>query len=571
MTRKKVSIKRIASLVLVIVVTVVCACQVYLARSERFGSVVVGDVSGRFLSRHDVEAYIRSYVKSVVFESGNRSVTRDSISIGKTTDVNQTMSSVNLGGMERYIPFWGLYVMLRPTHITLRYAQDKEQLTRQAQKIAESLTTKPIDAHFVLKDGLLVIEPEKPGEAVVSTQIIESLEANPDLATKSIRLEPTAIQPTVSTEQLAPVAHTFKSIQDTDLVVRIDGQEYKLTKDQVVQLVSVDPEAGAQAVQINQQAVAELVAEWSKDVSATPGVTQVEYLDDEEVSRVVGPSGRSLDTDVVSAKLQAWLQKPTADPLEFTTDIIYPRIARTYTYSYSSAQLQAKLDAWTAKTPGSYRIAVRELGGRGREASVNAESPTVMASTYKIFLAYVAYKMAENNELSLDTILLGSRSISQCIEPMIVDSDNDCAIALGHKIGWAAADKVVKDAGFVGVKLNNYDEHGVMVDDKMVSGEQEARFLMQLSAGTLMNSDHTNELLGYMKRQVYRDGIPAGSNGSVVADKVGFLFGYYYHDVGIVYGEKSTYALVIMTEDAGGWTHIREAAQAVYDFMNADD
>lgn len=69
-----------------------------------------------------------------------------------------------------------------------------------------------------------------------------------------------------------------------------------------------------------------------------------------------------------------------------------------------------------------------------------------------------------------------------------------------------------------------------------------------------------------MKNQVYRNGIPAGSRGAVVADKVGFLDNY-LHDVGVVYGAKSTYAIVIMSEGSS-WSNIKDLSQAIYDFMN---
>lgn len=69
-----------------------------------------------------------------------------------------------------------------------------------------------------------------------------------------------------------------------------------------------------------------------------------------------------------------------------------------------------------------------------------------------------------------------------------------------------------------------------------------------------------------MKRQIYRSGIPAGSHGAAVADKVGFLDGY-LHDAGIVYSPKATYALVIMSSGSS-WSNISDLADAVYEFMN---
>jgi len=228
--------------------------------------------------------------------------------------------------------------------------------------------------------------------------------------------------------------------------------------------------------------------------------------------------------------------------------------------------LLAKLTYWLETHAGSYQVAIRELGGQGREASYNVSQQTVMASTYKTFLAFVAYKQAENGALDLNMGLVNGRNIEQCIEVMIVNSDNDCPIALGKHIGWAKVDEIIAANGFSNVRLNNYTAAGRLSGDKLVNAREQASFLAQLSEGVLINQANTARLLDYMKRQIYRAGIPAGSKGAVVADKVGFLEGY-LHDVGIVYGPKSTYALVIMSKGSS-WASISDLALAVYELMN---
>ena len=62
-----------------------------------------------------------------------------------------------------------------------------------------------------------------------------------------------------------------------------------------------------------------------------------------------------------------------------------------------------------------------------------------------------------------------------------------------------------------------------------------------------------DKLINAMRRNVYRQGIPAGSKGPV-ADKVGFLDAL-LHDAAIVYSPSGTYALAIMT-DGSSWAEI---------------
>ena len=63
-----------------------------------------------------------------------------------------------------------------------------------------------------------------------------------------------------------------------------------------------------------------------------------------------------------------------------------------------------------------------------------------------------------------------------------------------------------------------------------------------------------------MKRNVYRQGIPAGASGTV-ADKVGFLNGL-LHDAAIVYSPKGTYVLVILT-NGSSWANIAELTKKI--------
>lgn len=147
--------------------------------------------------------------------------------------------------------------------------------------------------------------------------------------------------------------------------------------------------------------------------------------------------------------------------------------------------MQAKLDAWIASHGGRYQVAIRELGGRGREASYNVAQQTIMASTYKTFLAFVAYKQAEAGALNLGTQLVNGKNIEQCIEVMIVVSDNTCAVKLGQHIGWAKVDQVIASAGFQGVVLNNYDSNGNLRGDKLVNAQEQAKFWRSFQAALL--------------------------------------------------------------------------------------
>ena len=85
-------------------------------------------------------------------------------------------------------------------------------------------------------------------------------------------------------------------------------------------------------------------------------------------------------------------------------------------------------------------------------------------------------------------------------------------------------------------------------------------FVGALQSGQLLNASSTTTLLNAMKRNVYRQGIPAGASGTV-GDKVGFLDAF-LHDAAVVYGSNGTYVLTIMTEGSS-WANIAELTRQI--------
>lgn len=208
-----------------------------------------------------------------------------------------------------------------------------------------------------------------------------------------------------------------------------------------------------------------------------------------------------------------------------------------------SDQLQAILDKWrTDYSIGTVGVYIKELGENKRTASLNASQKMEAASLYKMFMADYLYNNIDRGKLSFDTTLSGmSQTIGNCLKPMIVNSDNACGEGFGYSIGWPTLHNYVRAQGF---------NQTIMSPVNQTTASDTAKYLDLLYNGKLIkNSSYTNQLLGYMKVQIYRYGIPAGVPGQTVADKVGSNPGI-YHDAAIVYGPKSTYILSVMSKNS---------------------
>ena len=85
--------------------------------------------------------------------------------------------------------------------------------------------------------------------------------------------------------------------------------------------------------------------------------------------------------------------------------------------------------------------------------------------------------------------------------------------------------------------------------------------MASLATGQIsLNQSSQNRLIDALKRNEFRQGVPAGATGQV-ADKVGFLNGL-LHDAAIVYSPSGTYALSVMT-DGSSWAKIAELTREI--------
>lgn len=242
-------------------------------------------------------------------------------------------------------------------------------------------------------------------------------------------------------------------------------------------------------------------------------------------------------------------------------------VTSTSNFSNIDNVLQNKIRAWEASQSKDYRIAVRELTGQKRIASTHIFEKMPTASTYKLFVAYAVLHETEQGNLKLDRTLSSGDTVKSCIQKMIVLSDNPCGRSLGFLVGWESIEKLLESKGIKNTYLNNYDQNDQLLSaEKTSTAQAHSKFLQLLHKGELLNTTHTELLLDYMKKQQWRERIPAGVPEDItVADKPGFLPGM-QNDAAIVYGPKSTYILVVLSS-SNNPASLAEISSIIYDYL----
>lgn len=220
--------------------------------------------------------------------------------------------------------------------------------------------------------------------------------------------------------------------------------------------------------------------------------------------------------------------------------------------------LDEVISRWQSVHPGvKLGVMVKEIDGAGRQASSNENEQFFAASLYKLYIIHYLYDRIEQGSLESNSKLGTEKTVNECIDAMILVSDNVCAVGVANSVGWDTIDTFVHNKGFKNTSLRQ----GIV----RASAADTSEYMIRLQTGTLINSEHSAHLIDLMKRQIHRQAIPQGVTGTV-ADKSGY-YGISWHDTAIVYGPKSTYVLSILTSGSGA-QGVADLAKQISDYLN---
>jgi beta-lactamase class A len=221
------------------------------------------------------------------------------------------------------------------------------------------------------------------------------------------------------------------------------------------------------------------------------------------------------------------------------------------TYTRSQAGLQALLNDLVAGKDMSIKYVDLTSGW---SAGANANKESFMASTYKLFVVYSVLRRVDAGTMHMNDDVIGF-SLDTCLHKIIIDSNNECSIALAEKIGWTVVQNEGRALGASGL---NWSEtiNGTVSDAAVIP--------LKLARGEILSPASRTYLLDLMKAQRFRSGIPAGTPYAV-ADKVGFYEGW-LNDTGIVYAGATPYVLAIYS-NGQSWNTIADTTRRIEQLM----
>lgn len=177
----------------------------------------------------------------------------------------------------------------------------------------------------------------------------------------------------------------------------------------------------------------------------------------------------------------------------------------------------------------------------GKLYHYGVSDPFVAASTAKLLTATLFLSKVEHGSDSLSESVGGLSAQTQ-LQKMIEDSDNNAWNAFNNGIlGHSALQDYANSIGLAGYKA----------DGNTITADDMARLLEKLYTKQLLNAEHTNLLLSYMKSANENDYIPAAvPSGVTVYHKAGWLSDR-VHDAAVIDNGKRPYVLVIFSKARG--------------------
>ena len=496
-----------------------------------------------FKTREDIVALVQGSFDetSVSVVTGDKEYSDDLSVFGASIDSDQMASDLlSYPLVIRFLPLSVLWYHPQVERFALEFSDS--QLQEVAKQARDKLTSEPRNASLAIKDGELEVEAAANGRLVSVEMVLNAVKQSSYTAGKNnLSVQGERTIPRVSDESIAAVKKQAEDMLARRITIVVDNdREFTPSRENVAQWVTIKTDdKQAVSLVLSTGKIAEYLKTVNQKVQIKPGVTTVSLRDGKEQSRKKGSTGRAIPTTKSANKIRDQLMttQDEAVRVDLSQEKVEPTVKYTRSYSSSQAGLTAYVEYTTSGD--DIKIAVRQLNGDGYFSYGSAADSIPSASTYKLYVMLRLFDDINQGKRKWDDQIVDD-SLSTCFERMIVVSANNCAEELISQFGTQKLTDYLHGKGFSnGTGFNFSDATHTTAADLL-------KMLIGIENGSIVSGQNRNMLLEKMSRQIYRNGIPAGSAGTVY-DKVGFLWGY-NNDAAVVRHPQGTYALAVMTK-----------------------
>ncbi|MDO4872216.1 MAG: serine hydrolase [bacterium] len=455
----------------------------------------------------------------------------------------------------RFLPFSILFFEQDLKFGNINFNQEKLKDFSE-QEISAKLNKEAHSAEFIIEGEKVSIKKSENGIKVSSGKIEEQIRKNKfEISKNEITIEGEEIEPEIRTQDYEKVKIDAEAAIKRAIYFVLNGEKISTSVEQRASLLSVvRNQQGEYVLELKDDALTQLYEPINKKVYVAPGETTVYLTNGEETSRKAGANGLGVDYATYKKGIEEkMLRNGNSLEINLATKVIEPAVKYEHNFTKTNEGIQAYLNHVSSE--GSITVAYQKLSGDFSGAAAGGDKTMVVASTYKLFIAQFIMNKIDAGQLSWNSPVLGT-TVEKCFQSMIVNSANNCAEHWISTYGYQSINNYLNSMGYGSVFGNG---------EAKTTANSLRKMLLNLYYGNGFSAANRSKLLDLMRAQVYRNGIPKGSSGSV-ADKVGFLNGV-LNDAGIVFSSNGNYILVVMT-DGQSWGKIAEITRKIEELSN---
>ena len=488
--------------------------------------------------------------------------------LGVTVDSQAIVESASYPLWARFIPtslWWGHLLIKDDARATTQLDEGSVRGYAEAE-FGDSCKVTPKNASIVVKDSKFTLSPAADGGTCELDDIVKLI-SSADVTKRNeaeVRVAIQGVSPAITDKVAEDIIAKIEPNVKDGIELKFEKETIKIGADVVRSWIVFTENKDKIDMKVDAAKVKTAVSGRFPSIEKKAGSLTVKMKDGKETSRSgSNTEGRTLNVNKTVDNISKSLIGKEKTVAEVVTNSVKAQVKYEQSYTATSAGFSAMLRRFAESNPGVYGVSLVELSGQRRTASYNDTRNFFPASTYKLFVAFSTIKRVENGTYKWSDRkvgkynLPGGQTLSACFDTMIVNSDNACAETLRDAITYGKLNQDLQSIGIYSTKFIAPGEHRSNARDL-------TSFLVKLESGSLpINGSNRSKLLGAMKRNVYRSGVPSGASGAV-ADKVGFIWAL-LHDAAIVYSPKGTYAVTIMT-DGSSWGHIAKLTREIEKF-----
>ncbi len=527
---------------------------------------------GTYLGEHDISGWTKPDVEKLAKElyetstvevegSGKTMLARSLSAVGVTIDAKEVANeTVDYPLWLRFVPtsvFWHGHA-----HEQFSGAVNQNTLNKFVADSESSFVIKPENAKLTTDGAKVKIVDQVRGATLSADEFKKGVKdityrlGGPTVLDVTFRYS----DPVIKKGDLAALQQRAQAIVDTPLKLSFDSTSEAVSHETLASWLVFGQDDAKKAddvtIEINNDVALQFVhTAFDKVVAKPAGVTEVYLTDGVEQSRKAGAEGRAVDEAATQTALHDALLGDGTTEVSVPARSVPAQVKQHHTFTKSLRGLQAYLNSLADE--GDIRVSVTQLGGNGWSASYRGGVQTTAASTYKVYVVAYALNQIAEGKLSYDDQINGT-SFRECISRTIVNSDNACPEAMIAKFGRSTLNDFLYERGYS--RATTFTSAGAAQS----STNDLIKAMIDIQQSTLVKGGERDFMLGLMRAQVYRQGVPAGTS-AVVADKVGFLNGY-LNDAAIVYHPNGTYVISVMTSGAS-WGKIAEITRKIEGIM----